>query len=750
MPFKRLFFACLCLASFDCAYAQNIQAPMVLWYKQPAYLPDTLPYGNNKTLKLSSVRSPRAATNPHEDQNGKGWIEALPVGNGRMGAMIFGGVKNERLQLNEETLWASFYRDVTNPQAAAALPLVRRLIFEGKEDSLRQIVPATMLGIPKRVGPYQSMGDAWIEFPGSANTPFTDYYRDLNVDQSISNVRYKQGGIQYTRQYFASNVDDIIAMRLTASKAGSISLNISLHREREAVSMVQNNRVVLKGQLQVPDEKGVNRGLTFAVEILPVVNGGKISREGNKMIISNADEVILYISQATSYDGRDPEKFCSAAIAAASKQTYEVLKRRHIQDYQKLYNRVKINVNNISAKQALEIPTDKRIEMAKSSGQGDDYLSTLQYQYSRYLMISSSRPGDLPANLQGLWNQHMRPSWDSDYHTNINLQMNYWFVEAANLSECHESLIKYISKIAEHGKRTAKVHYNANGWVVHHVSDPFGYTAPANGAEGVWPVGGAWISRHSYEHYLYNGDKKFLRNQAYPQLKGSAEFMLDFLIKMPAGMPFAGKLGTNPSHSPENAYLNNHGKQTHFTYSATMDLMIIKDLFDNYLEALSVLQKEEPGFDKALQARVIKARQDLVPIQISSSGRIQEWIEDFKETEVGHRHISHVYSLYPDNSISLSKTPELAKAALKTLQTRLRGNTDTTSGRIEVYDSYFNGKGGTGWGRAWITLCHARLGLGEEAYNHHKYLQSQFVFPNLFGIAHGTFQIDNVFGTAAG
>jgi alpha-L-fucosidase 2 len=328
--------------------------------------------------------------------------------------------------------------------------------------------------------------------------------------------------------------------------------------------------------------------------------------------------------------------------------------------------------------------------------------------------------------------------------------MNYWFVEGANLPECHRPLITFIDTLASHGKRTAKVHYNANGWVSHHAHDLFGYTAPANGIEGMWPVGGAWLTRHSYEHYLYSRDKKFLREEAYPQLRGAAEFMLDFLIEMPKGMPFAGKLGTNPSHSPENAYLNKHGKQTHFTYSATMDIEIIMDLFDNYLEALSVLQQEQSGFDKELQARVLKARQNLIPIQISPSGRIQEWIEDYKETEIGHRHISHVYSLYPDNHISLSKTPELAKAVQKTLDTRLRGNTDTTKGGIPVFDSYLNGKGGTGWGRAWITLCYARLGLGDEAYKHHKYLQSLFMFPNMFGIAHGTYQIDNVFGTAAG
>ena len=711
---------------------------MVLWYKQPATVTDKLPYKNGAT------------TNPFDDHKGKGWVEALPIGNGRMGAMVFGGVVNERLQLNEETLWAGFNRDVTNPQAGAALPLVRRLLFEGKEDSASVVAESKMLGVPKNVAPYQTMGDIWMEFSGSATKPFSNYYRDLNVDQSITTVRYQQGGVQYTRETFASHPDDIIVMRLTASKKGSLSFTISLDREKDAVSLVENKAVILRGHLKVLDEKGINRGMTFATKVFPVAKGGKISVDGNKLFISNADEVLLFISQATGYDGRNPEKYCSAAISAASKQSYDVLKRRHILDYQKLYGRVKLNVNKISAAKALAIPTDKRVDMAKKDTSGDDYLSTLQYQFSRYLMISCSRPGDLPANLQGLWNQHIKPAWESDYHSNVNLQMNYWFVEAANLGECHIPLVTYIDTLAKHGKRTAKVHYNSNGWVVHHASDMFGYTPPVHAAVGIWPVGGAWLSRHSFEHYLYSGDKKFLREKTYPQLKGASEFMLDFLIEMPKGVPFAGKLGTNPSHSPENAYESSKGVPTQLTYSATMDIQIIMDLFDNYLEAVNVLQKEQPNFDKALEEKVIKGRQNLIPIQISKSGRIQEWIEDYKETEIGHRHISHVYSLYPDNLISLSKTPELAEAALKTLDSRLTGDTIRAKANYPAYNSYVYRKGGTGWGRAWIALCYARLGMGEEAYRHHKYLQSEFLFPNLFGIAHGTYQIDNVFGNAAG
>ncbi|MBD0260845.1 MAG: glycoside hydrolase family 95 protein, partial [Cytophagales bacterium] len=408
-----------------------------------------------------------------------------------------------------------------------------------------------------------------------------------------------------------------------------------------------------------------------------------------------------------------------------------------------------LNLNHVPAAEARKMPTDARLARAAADATGDDYLSALQYQYSRYLMIACSRPGDWPANLQGIWNQHLQPAWESDYHTNVNLQMNYWFVEAANLAECHEPLVDYLDTLASRGKRTARVHYDAGGWVAHHASDLFGYTAPVAGVHGVWPVGGAWLSRHAYEHYLFSGDRKFLRERAYPQLRGAAEFFLDFLMEVPPGLPFAGKLVTNPSHSPENAFERPDGVQSQFTYGATMDIQIITDLFDNCLEAIRLLQAEDQGFDLAFQKRLTETKARLVPIQINASGRIQEWIEDYKELELGHRHISHLYSLYPDNYISLARTPELAGAALKTLEVRLKGNPAQPKTKFGAFDSYLDGKKGTGWGRAWISMFYSRLGMGEEAYTHHRYLQSQFALPNLLGIAHGTYQIDNVFGNAA-
>jgi alpha-L-fucosidase 2 len=711
---------------------------MLLWYKQPAALPDTLHYKMGKTV------------NPFDDRFRKGWVEALPIGNGRMGAMIFGGIAKERIQLNEESLWAGYAHDENNPNAAAALPLVRKWLFEGRDDSATVLADKAMMGIPKRVSPYQTMGDIWMEFDGILKEKTSDYYRDLNLDQALTTVRFVQDGRTFTREAFASHPDNIMAMRLTASAPGSISFTMAIYREQDAQSLVENNKLILRGRLQVPDSTGTNRGMAFETQILPIYKGGKLIVKDNQITITNADEVVLLVAQATGYQNQDPAKTCSAALAAAARQSYDALKQRHIRDYQQLYKRVALNINNASGKEAMEIPTDLRVERAgKDDSSGDDYLSNLQYQYSRYLMISCSRPGDLPANLQGLWNQHLKPAWESDYHTNINLQMNYWFVETANLAECHLPLVTYTDSLVKYGSKTAQVHYNAKGWVVHHASDLFAYTAPVAGVHGIWPVGGAWLSRHSYEHYLFNGDKKFLRNMAYPQLRGAAEFFLDFLTEVPAGLPWAGKLVTNPSHSPENAFERPDGTQSQFTYGATMDIQIIMDLFDNCLEAIDVLQSQEVDFDRDFEKRVQEARQKLVPLQISSSGRIQEWVEDYKEIEIGHRHISHIYSLYPDNIISVTKTPDLARAAQQTLAVRLKGSAEPVKSKWGAFDSYLDGKKGTGWGRAWISLCYARLGMGEEAYKHHQYLQSQFVLPNLFGVAHGTYQIDNVFGNAA-
>jgi alpha-L-fucosidase 2 len=398
---------------------------------------------------------------------------------------------------------------------------------------------------------------------------------------------------------------------------------------------------------------------------------------------------------------------------------------------------------------ALDLPTDERIA---NGGKGiyDSYLSELAFNFGRYLLISSSRPGDLPANLQGLWCQHNTAPWNSDYHANINMQMNYWGAEVSNLSECHLPLFDLIDSIAIPGAQTAKTSYNANGWLMHHATDAFWRTSPVDGSVvGIWPFGGAWLTRHLWEHYLYTGDRKFLQNRAYPLMKGSAQFFLDFLVKMPKGMAFEGKWVTNPSHSPENAYQDENGVQSMFTYGATMDLQIIHDLFTNCIQAIDTMNGKTGKVDLAFRNRLQTTLNNLVPLQISKrTGKIQEWIKDYKELELGHRHFSHLYGVFPGNQITPNKTPALAAAAVLSIDGRLKGNpnweVEEATNKYQSFDSYINGGGGGNWQRAWLTALWARLGKGEKAFDSHKRQFNKIIMPNLLG--DGRVQIDGSLG----
>jgi len=717
--------------------AQSVPFPkLALWYNQPATLPEGLPYGNGKT------------TNPWDNRHRKGWVEALPIGNGKAGAMVFGGIARERIQLNEESLWAGYFADANNPKALSALPTVRRLMFEGKEDEAEEL-SKNALGAVTKLGVYQTMGDLWLRFDGLDAGQATDYQRSLDLEKAITTTSFTINQVRYQREAFASHPQNVLVLRLTASTPAGISTTLKLTREKDAVSLIEQGKLVLRGQVYLPDSQRVNRGMKFETQVKPVIKGGTLLARGDSLVIRQASEVVLYIAQATSYTGQNPTQVCSALLSKASARPFQALRQEHITDYQKLFGRLQLTLNGVRAEEAWKRPTNELVESVRQDSTGNDFMTVLQYQYARYLMIACSRPGDLPANLQGLWNEHLKPAWASDYHTNINLQMNYWFVETANLADCHKPLIAYMQQMIPYGQQTARKQYGAGGWVMHHAMDIFGRTAPDQGGVGVWPVGGAWLSRHAYEHFLFSHDKQLLRTQIYPQIKGAAQFMLDFLVEIPEGLPFAGRLVTNPSHSPENTYEKPDGKQLMLGYGATMDTEIIQDVFDNCLEAIDILSQDTPSFDQAFRQQLLAAKSRLVPIQIGPSGRILEWMEDYKEPELGHRHISHLYSLYPDNAFSLVKTPALAQAALRTLETRLKGNPNHPKFRYGSYDPFLNGKGGTGWGRVWVSLFYSRLGMGNEALRHHRILQSNFVLPNLMGIAHGTFQIDNVFGNAA-
>ncbi|HEX8530223.1 MAG TPA: glycoside hydrolase family 95 protein, partial [Cytophagales bacterium] len=449
----------------------------------------------------------------------------------------------------------------------------------------------------------------------------------------------------------------------------------------------------------------------------------------------------------TRYNQADPDAYCRQTIQTAAATSVRDLYDRHLKDYQALFNRVSLHLSPGRAPDTLA--QDERLARAKT-GFEDPYLSELLFQYGRYLLIASSRAGDLPANLQGLWNQQMNPPWSADYHTNINLQMNYMAAEVANLPECHLPLFALMDSLAVSGRRTAQAMYGARGWVVHHLTDIFGRTTPADGVVGIWPMGSGWLARHPFEHYQFSGDKAFLAQRAYPLMKEAARFYLDFLKPIPAGLPMAGRLVTNPSHSPENAFEKADGSQYQFTYGATMDSQICHDLFTNCLAAIEALSTPARNHDPAFKKELEAALQQLVPLQISPrTGTLQEWIEDYREPEIGHRHISHLYGLYPGSQIT-ARTPAWYQAARRTLVRRLTGNpnarTEEAKNRYQSFGSYLGGKSGGGWLSVWVSLLWLRLGEAGEAYQHHQYQLQRGLYPNFFGQA---YQLDGTFGSGA-